>query len=178
MRKLIAALSLAVAFAAPAAAQGVMADMHTDLNDVQKKVLDLAKAIPESSYDWRPAPGVRSIRELLLHVAADNYLIPIFMGKAAPAASGITSDFATAGAYEKRTVAKDQLVADVEASFIHLHQALALTTDANLSATMKMFGQDFTRHRASLLAVTHLHEHLGQFIAYARSNNVTPPWSR
>jgi hypothetical protein len=26
--------------------------------------------------------------------------------------------------------------------------------------------------------VTHLHEHLGQLIAYARSNKVTPPWSK
>jgi hypothetical protein len=29
-----------------------------------------------------------------------------------------------------------------------------------------------------LATVTHLHEHLGQLIAYARSNNVEPPWSR
>jgi hypothetical protein len=28
-----------------------------------------------------------------------------------------------------------------------------------------------------ILTVTHLHEHLGQMIAYARSNNVKPPWS-
>ena len=27
-------------------------------------------------------------------------------------------------------------------------------------------------------AVVHLHEHLGQSIAYARSNGVVPPWSR
>ena len=26
--------------------------------------------------------------------------------------------------------------------------------------------------------VTHLHEHLGQLIAYARVNNVVPPWSK
>jgi uncharacterized damage-inducible protein DinB len=25
--------------------------------------------------------------------------------------------------------------------------------------------------------VSHEHEHLGQMIAYARSNGVTPPWS-
>ncbi|MBK7906562.1 MAG: DinB family protein [Gemmatimonadetes bacterium] len=178
MRKLIAALSLALVFAAPVAAQGVMADMHTDLNDTEKKFVDLANAIPESAYDWRPAPGVRSIREVLLHVVSDNYLLPIMMGKPAPASSGITSDFNTATAFEKRPMTRAQIAAELHASFLHLHQALALTTDANLSATVKMFGQDFTRHRASLLAITHLHEHLGQFIAYARSNNVTPPWSR
>jgi hypothetical protein len=36
-----------------------------------------------------------------------------------------------------------------------------------------------TTTRATWIAtVTHLHEHLGQLIAYARSNNVTPPWSK
>jgi hypothetical protein len=29
-----------------------------------------------------------------------------------------------------------------------------------------------------IAATTHLHEHLGQLIAYARSNNVTPPWTK
>jgi hypothetical protein len=28
-----------------------------------------------------------------------------------------------------------------------------------------------------VLTTTHLHEHLGQLIAYARSNGVVPPWS-
>ncbi len=43
---------------------------------------------------------------------------------------------------------------------------------------IKFFGQDISRQRAMIGTVNHLHEHLGQMIAYARSNNVTPPWSR
>jgi uncharacterized damage-inducible protein DinB len=171
-------LVAAVVVAQPASAQGLMADMHRDVNEVQKKLIDLANAIPESAYDWRPGAGVRSVRELLLHVAADNYLIPIFMGKEAPAASGVTSDYATAGAFEKRSMDKAKTVAELTASFTHLHQAMGLTTDANLSQTIKMFGQDWTRQRAMILTVTHLHEHLGQLIAYARMNKVVPPWSR
>ena len=155
-----------------------MGDMHRDVNEVQKKIIDLARAVPESAYGWRPAPGVRSIGEVLLHVSADNYLIPIAMGKPAPAASGITSDFASAGAFEKRTLTKDQLIAELETSFTHLHQGMGLTTDANLAEKIDMFGQQWSRQRAMVLTVTHLHEHLGQLIAYARSNNVAPPWSR
>ena len=64
------------------------------------------------------------------------------------------------------------------ASFPHIHRAISPPTDANLGETIKMFGQDFSRQRAMILTVTHLHEHLGQLIAYARANNVTPPWSR
>lgn len=177
MRARIASLALAVAFTAPLQAQGLMAEMHRDVNEVQKKFIDLANAIPESAYAWKPG-AARSVGEVLLHVAADNYLIPIAMGKPAPSATGITADFNTAMAYEKRKLSKADIVAELTASFRHLHQGMNLTTDANLNETISMFGQDWSRQRAMLLTVTHLHEHLGQLIAYARANNVTPPWSR
>ena len=178
MRSRSLALVLSLAVAAPLHAQGLMGEMHRDVNEVQKKMVDLAKAMPESAYGWRPGAGVRSVGEMFLHVASDNYLIPIAMGKPAPAASGVTSDFKTAQAFEQRKLTKDQIVAELDASFIHLHQAMALTTDANLTETIKFFGQDWSRQRAMILTVTHLHEHLGQGIAYARSNNVVPPWSK
>lgn len=178
MRTLLATAALSLALAAPAAAQSFMTDMHQDVGGVQKKIVELAKATPESAYGWRPAAGVRSIGEVLLHVAADNYLIPIAMGKPAPAATGITADFKTAAAYERRTLTKAQLVAELEASFTHLHDAMRLTTDQNVGESVKFFGMDATRQRAMIMTVTHMHEHLGQLIAYARSNNVTPPWTR
>ena len=170
---------LSLAFAASASAQSLMGEVHSDLNDVQKKFLDLAKAIPESSYSWRP-PGARSVGEVLLHVASDNYLLPVMMGQAIPASVAISaSDMKTLETYEKRKLTRDQIVAELDASFKHLHQALAqTTTDANLAQNIKFFGQDWSRQKAVLLTVTHLHEHLGQMIAYARSNNIAPPWTR
>ncbi len=171
---LVLALLLA---AAPLGAQDWMAEMHRDVNTLQKKLIDLAKAMPEASYGWKPGDGVRTTGEVLLHVAADNYLIPIAMGAPAPAATGITSDFATAAAFEKKAMTKDQIIAELEASFTHLHKAMSLTTSANANETIKFFGQDWTRARSMVLTVTHLHEHLGQMIAYARSNGVKPPWS-
>ena len=176
-----AALACAAPLTAPLAAQNApswMGEMHRDVNGAQKKMIDLAKAIPESAYGWRPGAGTRSVGEVLLHVASDNYFIPIAMGKPAPAASGITTDMKSVGEYEKRKMSKDQIAAELEASYKHLHEAMSLTTDANAAETIKFFGQDWTRMRAMTLTVTHLHEHLGQLIAYARSNNVTPPWSQ
>ena len=171
-------LFLSLALPASASAQGLMAAMHSDVNDVQQKMVALAKAIPEPAYAWRPT-GARSVGEVFLHVAADNYLIPISMGKPAPAATGISgTDFKTAETFEKRKLTKDQILAELDASFSHLHGAMGLTTDANLNENIKFFGQDWSRQRAMLATVTHLHEHLGQMIAYARSNNVAPPWSR
>jgi uncharacterized damage-inducible protein DinB len=170
-------LALALALAAPLPAQGFMASMHNDVNQVEQKIVALAKAMPESTYAWRPAPDVRTAGEVLLHVAADNYLIPVYMGKAAPAATGITGEYSTSVTYEKRKLNKAQIVAELEASFKHLHEAMGLTTDANANEQMKFFGSDVSRQRAMIGTVTHLHEHLGQMIAYARSVGVKPPWS-
>lgn len=178
MRSRTLALVLSLAVAAPLPAQGLMGEMHRDVNEVQKKMVDLAKAMPESAYGWRPGAGVRSVGEVFLHVASDNYAIPAMMGAPAPAATGITSDYKTVQAFEQRKLTKDQVVAELDASFRHLHQAMGLTTDGNLTETIKFFGQDWTRQRAMVLTVTHLHEHLGQSIAYARVNNIVPPWSK
>ena len=176
MRKTLATVALALTLAVPLQAQGLMGDMHRDLNEVQKKFIDLANAIPESAYGWRPQ-GARSIGEVLLHVGSDNYLLPIFLGSPAPAATGVTSDFATAVAFEKRKLSKAEIVAELNASFQHLHRTIG-ADDSKLAETIKLFGQDYTRQRAVILTVTHLHEHLGQLIAYARQNNVVPPWSK
>ncbi|MDQ3673973.1 MAG: DinB family protein [Gemmatimonadota bacterium] len=178
MRTRALAIALSLAFATSASAQGLMGEMHRDVSDVQKKFNELAKAIPESAYSWRPG-GARSIGEVLLHVASDNYLIPVMMGKPIPAPVAISaSDMKTLETYEKRKLTKDQIIAELDASFKHLHEAMGLTTDANLTQNINFFGQDWSRQRAMLLTVTHLHEHLGQMIAYARSNNIAPPWSR
>jgi hypothetical protein len=41
-----------------------------------------------------------------------------------------------------------------------------------------MFGRDMTKQDAALMLLSDQHEHLGQSIAYARSNSVVPPWSK
>jgi uncharacterized damage-inducible protein DinB len=172
---------LALACALPAAAQSasVMADLTGDVAEVEKKFIDLAKAIPSEKYDWRPAAGIRSVNEVLRHVASDNYLIPAGLGYAADPATGIKGeDYRTAQAFEKKTATKDQTIADLEKSFAHLKRSMQATTPAKLGDSVKLFGQPFTMQKAWVLGTTHLHEHLGQLIAYARVNGVKPPWSQ
>jgi hypothetical protein len=52
------------------------------------------------------------------------------------------------------------------------------TTVDRLGEKVTMFGQTFSVQQTWILAATHLHEHLGQAIAYARTNGVVPPWSK
>ena len=166
----------------PAAAQtptGLTGDLITATTQLEEKVLGLAGAMSEAQYAWRPAEGVRSVGEVLMHIAADNYLLPTGLGISAPAATKITAtDFPALQAYEKQKLSKTATIAEVRASFAHLKRAFAQIPESRLNETVKFFGQDFTVRALLILTTTHLHEHLGQMIAYARSNGVVPPWSR
>jgi uncharacterized damage-inducible protein DinB len=193
-RRLVIAAVLVAATTVPAAAQqpaapaaaaagapagGLGADLLTDLADVEKKVVGLARAIPADKYGWRPAAGVRSVSEVLMHVAADNYLLPAVMGHAPDPSTGIRGDdYKTAQAFEQRKLDRDATIAAVERSFAHLRAGLAATAPTRMGESISFFGQPWTVQRGWVATTTHLHEHLGQLIAYARSAGVVPPWTR
>ena len=66
----------------------------------------------------------------------------------------------------------------LRSSYAALKQALSGLSDSDLNASVKMFGRDTTKQGAALMLLIDQHEHLGQSIAYARSNSVVPPWSK
>ena len=158
--------------------QGVMGELLRDVGQVEKKIVGLAKAMPDAAYEYRPGKGVRSTSEVLLHVAADNYFIPAVMGIAPPKDTGITKEYDSAVAFEKKTLSRDQVVAELEKSFAFLRTSMQGMPEAQLETAIDVFGSKNTNRGFWLMATTHLHEHLGQLIAYARANNVTPPWSK
>ena len=140
------------------------------LVDARDKILDLARAMPDAKYDWRPEKGVRSAGEVYRHVAQANYLLPTFLGVKAP--EGIVlKDMDTTPLDKAKTIEL------VEKSFAHALDAVAQTPEASLNDSTKFFGQPTTRMYVLMAMATHAHEHLGQSIAYARTNGVTPPWT-
>lgn len=181
MRLTMASVAMLAISSAAVAAQPapVIADLLMDVGQLEQKMMQLAKAMPADKFDWRPGTGVRSFGEVVMHVAADNYLIPAAVGIEADPSTGIKgNDYKTAVAYEQRKLARDASIAEMEKSFAHLKRAMQGTTTQKLGEKVTMFGQPFTLQQAWILATTHLHEHLGQAIAYARTNGVKPPWSQ
>jgi uncharacterized damage-inducible protein DinB len=152
-----------------APASGLRAEILGRIADIEGKTVGLAQAIPEEKYSWRPAPGVRSVSEVFMHVAGGNYFLPSFAGVKLPA--GVERNM------EKTVTQKAKVIEEVKASFAHLKTSLAQTPDAQLDTKVKLFGEDTTWRGVYLVSLEHVSEHLGQQIAYARSNGVTPPWS-
>src|SRR5687768_659702 len=153
--------------AAPAQAQTLVSNFTKATEEVENKLVALANALSAEQYNWRPGAGVKSVREVLLHVAADNYFIPAQAGHG-PASDVKISDYASTVAFEKQNLNKEQTIAALKASFVFLRGALAHVPDEALKEKMKVFGQEMTAHQLLVLTTTHLHEHLGQMIAYTR----------
>jgi uncharacterized damage-inducible protein DinB len=146
-------------------------DLISDIEAAEKELLSLAEAVPAEKYSWRPGEGVRSISEVYMHVAGGNYFLPTFAGITPP--PGISRDM------EKTITEKDKVIAALKQSFVHLHDAVEKTADADFDKNVKFFGgEEATIRYVFLVAASHCHEHLGQSIAYARTNGIVPPWSK
>ena len=58
-----------------------------DLTHLHDKVLALAEAIPADRYSWRPSDQVRTVSQLLMHLAGEWWtLCPMAVGAKPPAA--------------------------------------------------------------------------------------------
>jgi uncharacterized damage-inducible protein DinB len=148
---------------------GVRALFLQQLADVEKKMNSLAQAVPADKYSWRPAAGVRSISEVFMHVAGANYMFPSMAGVKPPA--GIGRDM------EKTVTEKSKVQEGLKQSFEHARKSVQGLSDADMAKEIKVFGQPSTVEALIFAMANHMHEHLGQSIAYARVNGVVPPWS-
>ncbi len=159
------------------AGSAMFATLGTRLDGVESKLSDLLAAYPEDDLAWRPMEGTRSVREVFLHVAADNFYMPIqIVGTAAPDGTGITSDWDTAVEFERRTMTGAEVAEAMAASFAHLRSAMEATAE-DLDRELTSGSNNRTVGQVWVGIVAHLHEHLGQSIAYARANQIVPPWS-
>ncbi|BFP39824.1 DinB family protein [Muricauda sp. SCSIO 64092] len=137
---------------------------------VQGQVVQLAEAFDESQYDWRPAEGVRSVRESLLHIASANYFLASKMGYAPPE----DVDFMT---MEAKITGKDNVIAALKKSNAFILDKITQEETTKLGEEVDFGFMKMNRLSGLLVVLDHNGEHKGQLIAYARSNGVTPPWS-
>ena len=152
----------------PAAPGGFRGEFLGSVADAEKKLVSLAEAEPQEKYSWRPGEGVRSIGEVYVHVAMDNYYFMSLVGVKPPA---MEKDL------EKTLTDKAKVIGYLKESFAWVKSATANIKDEELEKATKMFGMMTTARGVLLVLATHMHEHLGQSIAYARTNGVVPPWS-
>ena len=185
MRRVLTLGSLALLLALPAVADhhegGSVygATLAGNLEAVSGQLMQLAEAMPEELFAWRPAEGVRSTSEVLMHVVSANMLMPPSFGAALAEGFEMPENpFAMAREWEANVTAKADVMAKLKQSAAYAQHALATFPEATLDEEVTIFGPPMAKRDALLVLLSHSHEHLGQLIAYARSNGVKPPWSQ
>lgn len=146
-----------------------------DIRTMHGKFKALAEAFSEEQYDWRPMEGVRSVREVLGLAVAEAHLFPTGWGYDAPPSSepGFGAELERAG-----SLSRSAMIAELDVSFDFLIEVVEGMSESERMADGSYFGTPMPVHASVATAMADMHEHLGQLIAYARTNRVVPPWSR
>lgn len=170
MKILVTFLMCITAFFATAQDQIVQSNIKEMVSYNQGQIAQLADAFSEDQYYWRPAEGVRSVREAILHLASANYFLASGLGFATP-------EDVDMQAIEQIT-GKENVIAALNKSYEFVLDKLGQIPSEDFGKEVDMGFAKMSTFSAMLVVLDHSGEHKGQLIAYARSNGVVPPWSK
>jgi len=150
--------------------EAVRDELLQHFSQSSSKVLKLSEAMPAELYSWSPGDDVMSVGHVFAHIARYNYMyLEDNLGVAVPA--GIDLDTLE----EIRD--KDRLVGILEESVKHAQKAIEALSSEELTRETVLYGRTIEGWSVLVQLVSHLNEHVGQSVAYARTNNIVPPWS-
>jgi uncharacterized damage-inducible protein DinB len=145
-----------------------------DLTVLHDKLVALSQAIPAEKYSWRPGSDVRTVSQVLMHVAGEwFYMCPLAVAGKPPSDFGSPNEKMRA---LEQITEKTEVLAQLEKSWAHCRSVLDAIDPSRLTPEFLPARMGFPR--VVLLISGDQHEHLGQLIAYARSIGVVPPWSK
>src|SRR5580658_5826562 len=156
---------------AQAPPEGIWQGYDGEWGHVSRQLIALAEATPAEKFAWRPAPGVRSVSEVYMHIALANFYLLSVTGPKRPA--DMTSDN-----LEKTVTAKADVIGWLKRSLEAVKVAHLAVKPADLTRKVKVNGVDATVDGMYLRIIVHANEHMGQLVAYARMTGVVPPWSK
>ncbi|HUF50813.1 MAG TPA: DinB family protein [Longimicrobiales bacterium] len=174
LRNALLTVLLAVGLPAALGAQSpadAKQEFMTQFNTSMEKFIALAEAMPADKFTWSPGAGVMPVGHVYAHVARYNYGYPSQnMGVAAPAGIDLNN--------LENVRDKDSVLRMLRESRAYVQAAVNAMAPADLASMTRLYGRDVPRWSVLLQLVSHMNEHLGQSIAYARMNGIVPPWSR
>jgi len=138
-----------------------------------RQLVELAGAIPSEKYGWRPGPGVRSVSEVIMHIAVANYGLLHVTGARLPADWKADLETSVTG--------KPDVIGWLRRSLDAVKTAHLQVTEAELKrkvADPEHYYRGATIDGMYLRILVHANEHMGQLVAYARVNGIVPPWSK
>jgi uncharacterized damage-inducible protein DinB len=128
-------------------------------------VIGIVEVMPEDKYDFRPTPSVRTFRDNIIHLVAENYL---FFGRVAGENLGNPA---------QNLKSRDELLKALRESYDYGTKVWAGLTEEKALEMIEVRGQKVQRWSAILGAIQDNMNHYGNLVVYIRLNGLVPPRS-
>ena len=139
------------------------------LNDITTtNIKATAEMLDEGLFSFRPTEEVRSMGQILAHIANAQYL---FCSAAAGKDNPNTENF------EESATTKAQINAALDVAFAYCTEVYAGMTDAAGADMVDFAGGPMAKCGVLAFNSAHNYEHYGNLVTYMRLNGITPPSS-
>jgi uncharacterized damage-inducible protein DinB len=128
-------------------------------------VIGIVEVMPEDKYDFKPTPSVRTFRDNVIHLVAENYL---FFGRVAGENLGNPA---------QNLKSRDELLKALRESYDYGAKVWARLTEEKALEMIEVRGQKVQRWSAILGAIQDNMNHYGNLVIYIRLNGLVPPRS-
>ena len=166
----VSAAIVLAALAAQTSAQSptVRSDLVQEWSQMKETMMQVAEAMPEEKFGFKPVPALRSYGEQLLHVADDNINLLKLLG----------AQDVPAPAIDRKAMTKKAILKQVGDSYDFGSSILARQTDASITDPVHLTNWNGTRARLVWAAIGHAWDEYGVMTVYLRLNGIVPPASR
>ena len=133
----------------------------------KRNIVESADQMPEANYSFKPVDTVRTVGQILAHVADSNYFYCArSKGEAPPVPDGTL---------EKTATTKAAIVKALRESVAYCDAVYASLTAATAGDTVKAGENQIPRAQPLFNNVSHNVEHYGNLVTYFRMKKMVPP---
>ncbi|MEX1382069.1 DinB family protein [Lutibacter sp.] len=127
-------------------------------------LLEMAEAMPEANYNFKPTERQMSFEKQLLHIRQNM----VWLSETYFLKDGEKSE-----KIEPKT--KEEIITQLTASFNRVSEIIKTITNEDLSVEVEFFAGPKSKLQILNLLQDHVTHHRGQLIVYLNLNNITPP---
>lgn len=128
-------------------------------------LLEIAKAMPEDKYDFKPTEREMSFGAQLIHIKGNM--------------DWLSTSYFTNAKFDKKKdenqYSKDEIITMLETSFNNVYEVIKNTKPESLKEKVDFFAGPKSKLQILNLLQDHVTHHRGQLIVYLNLNEITPP---
>lgn len=163
MKKIVLIISLV--FINSISAQEIIPAFLEKWQNSKKYLIEIAKAMPEDQYNYKPTEREMTFEQQLLHIKGNM--------------DWLSTTYFTDEKFDKKkdenTYSKTEIIAMLEKSFGKVYEMIKSTNPENLNEKVDFFAGPKSKLQILNLLQDHVSHHRGQLIVYLNLNEIKPP---